>query len=651
MKPLSERLLEASAAKQIELVKPSSTPTALSARMGMGSVALETEDYRAFRPSERGPTASADLDRIMELPRRDLPLIDLTPELRRPEALRSGRSPCPGCDLCRNGDPSLRLIQSQALQEAREVGGEGAPIGVGFGKAGVSLLLATVMGSQKTVLMLPANLREQLEDRDLPMWSRHFLVKTNVIHVVTYSTLSTAKSADVLDLLQPDLIVCDEAHNLRHRSAARTKRFLRYLNKHPQTRLVVMSGTMTNNSLHDYAHLFEHALKQGSPLQLHFPTLSSWAAAIDVSDMPTDMGELRRLCNPGEHVREGFQRRLRDTPGVVATSAGAMDDASCSLIIQERKVEIPENVQALLTKLRNKGEGGWCRPDGEELEDALAFNRVAKQMASGFYYRWVWPTCPICQGVRALPNTIRCAICRGHGVVKDFDWMERRGNWHKAMRSFLSHAAKPGMDSPLLLAQAAATGRWDEPTWGPWAEVKHKDMPPVETVWIDPFLVNDAVKWGKEVGGIIWYEHGAIGRKIAEVSGFPLFGPGKEASTALLAESMRVLKKGEQAPTIICSIKAHGTGKNLQNWNRSLWTSTPSSGSVLEQLIGRCHRPGQKADEVIVELYRGPSSFGTPSTRRARRRSIRSRPWAHARSSLTQRCSSMSDRDRKVGSS
>ncbi len=602
---LSERLAAAAAAAQQAAATKSTPGAPLSARMGLGSVALEVEDYRMFRPSEKGPGPSADLDRILELPRRDLPLIDLTGELRRPEALRSGRSPCPGCDLCRNGDPVLKVVQSQALQEAREVGGLLAPIGVGFGKAGISLLAPTVMGSQKTVLMIPANLREQLEKRDLPMWARHFLVKTNVIHVVTYSMLSTAKSADILEQLQPDLLVCDEIHHLRHGDAARVKRWKRYLNAHPMTRVCGMSGTFTNNSLHDYAHIAQHTLREGSPLPLKYLELAAWAGAIDVSDMPTDMGELRKLCNPFEHVREGFQRRLRDTPGVVATTAGAMDDASCSLIISERKVEIPAEVQAQLAKLRNKGPGGWCRPDGEELTDALTFARVAKQMASGFYYRWIWPQCPECKGVRMLPNTIPCAICRGHGVVKDFEWMEKRGNWHKAIRSFLSHAAKPGMDSPLLLALAASQGRWETPEWEPWCAVKHRDEPPVETVWLNQFLVEDAVKWGKEVGGIIWYEHGAIGRRIAEVGGFPHFGGGEKASTELLALSMKAVKKGEQGPTIVCSIRAHGTGKNLQNWNRSLWTSTPSSGSVCEQLIGREHRPGQRADEVVVELYRG----------------------------------------------
>jgi len=50
-------------------------------------------------------------------------------------------------------------------------------------------------------------------------------------------------------------------------------------------------------------------------------------------------------------------------------------------------------------------------------------------------------------------------------------------------------------------------------------------------------------------------------------------------------------------------MKAHGTGKNLQKWSENLLTYFPSNGSILEQLIGRTHRPGQEADEVNVMYF------------------------------------------------
>tara|TARA_R110000824_G_scaffold62155_1_gene164831 strand:- start:357 stop:623 length:267 start_codon:yes stop_codon:yes gene_type:complete len=51
------------------------------------------------------------------------------------------------------------------------------------------------------------------------------------------------------------------------------------------------------------------------------------------------------------------------------------------------------------------------------------------------------------------------------------------------------------------------------------------------------------------------------------------------------------------------SIKAHGTGKNLQRWSHNLLTSFLPNGSALEQLIGRTHRLGQEADEVYVHYF------------------------------------------------
>jgi len=33
-------------------------------------------------------------------------------------------------------------------------------------------------------------------------------------------------------------------------------------------------------------------------------------------------------------------------------------------------------------------------------------------------------------------------------------------------------------------------------------------------------------------------------------------------------------------------------------------TTSPTSGTVWEQLLGRTHRPGQEADEVTVDVYR-----------------------------------------------
>lgn len=545
----------------------------LSERLGLGDRALETTDYRFLRSNKHGVQPSADLDRVVELPSRELDLsFDLT------QALRTSV-----------GTMKLRPHQTAALLEAARCGGLLAPLGCGFGKTLVSLLLPTVLDSKCAVIMIPAALREQLLLRDLPALARHWQIRLSVIHVVSYSILQNAKRADILERIRPDLVVADECQNVRNAGTARTRRFKRYLRAHPEVRLCAMSGTMTTRSLRDYAHLAEFALKRGSPLPLHFPTVMEWASAIDVGDDPTPMGELHRLCRPGETVRSGFRRRLVATPGVVATEESALGN---SLVFLERPIEPPPKVTEELARFRQK----WCRLDGEEIEDALAFARVARQLAAGFFYRWRWPHCYNCGG-----KSGGCSSCDNNakGEVVDLQWLRARQEWHREIRAYLNHSARPGFDSPLLLAQAAAAGRWKSQAWPAWLLVRHRATPPVETVWIDDFLVQDAVRWGREQTGIIWYEHDAIGQKIAEVGRLPFFGPGPEASARLLVEAEK-----PHAQTIVASIKAHGTGKNLQAWSSQLITTPPSNGAIWEQMLARTHRPGQQADEVEVYVYR-----------------------------------------------
>ena len=51
------------------------------------------------------------------------------------------------------------------------------------------------------------------------------------------------------------------------------------------------------------------------------------------------------------------------------------------------------------------------------------------------------------------------------------------------------------------------------------------------------------------------------------------------------------------------SVRAHGTGKNLQQFNEALIMGFPSSGKTVEQLLARLHREGQKADLVKFNFY------------------------------------------------
>ena len=84
-----------------------------------------------------------------------------------------------------------------------------------------------------------------------------------------------------------------------------------------------------------------------------------------------------------------------------------------------------------------------------------------------------------------------------------------------------------------------------------------------------------------------------MGQAVAIAGGFPFYGPGQEASETILQE------KGDK--TIVASVRAHGTGRNLQMYNRNLFVQPPVDW---EQNLGRTHRTGQQADEVTAWVYR-----------------------------------------------
>jgi hypothetical protein len=301
----------------------------------------------------------------------------------------------------------------------------------------------------------------------------------------------------------------------------------------------------------------------------------------------------------------GYAKWLVDTAGVVSSG----DSASCqaSLVISERKVEAPEVVKRHLADL----EATWTRPDGEELIDAMSVGRCARELSCGFYYRWRWP--------------------RKEPVEVIERWLKARKEWHKELREKLK-LSRPHMDSPLLCAKAAIrwykgythverdeagneVGRrevpprsmagplpvWPSLCWPEWEEVRDSAKPETEAVWLDDFLVEDCLAWLAEGPGLLWYEFDGLAQRIRQrARGGEVVlthaGPGDDGNRVVLG-----LTGGER---VTASIRAHGTGKNLQQFARNLVANPPSSGSEWEQLIGRTHRQGQKEDEVSIEVYR-----------------------------------------------
>jgi hypothetical protein len=617
-------------------------PSDLPAKPKKGALAAALADSRTKLANKAARDSgfagviqkTSEFSRILEIPRRELDLdevTDLTSIFRK-----------------EGGTMVMRPIQSAALIDAHIANGFLGPIGVGWGKTLILLLMAEAMDSERTVLLVPPQLRDQLAREIDEVYGKHFnLPLERIVKIVAYSELSLAKNAELLDELSPDLIVADEVHNLKRPGSARTKRFLRYMRENPHCRLCGMSGTVTNRSIKDYAHLMELALRKNSPLPNGYKELLDWAGALDVKPAKLMLpGVLTQLCEGEENARQGYRRRLVETLGVVATTESAL---GTSLLVSNIK---PDKMPSIVTTAIEEVDSTWAY-NGEEFSDPLSLWRFHRQIACGFYYRWIWPD-----------------------DKPDEEWLEARAAWKKAARDKVKQNRK-GMDSEFLVASAAERWRrsiedhsecegvfegldhseclltteedegttacckhgdrdcnrkgpkfvpteckvhpgylklctgnemqkygpnvnlWACEEWIAWRKLKtrYNPTPPKEAVWISEFLIDDVIARTKKLLSgknprkiIIWYHHACLGKKIADKSGWPHFGAGTDASTST-------------DDVIICSVATQGTGKNLQHFNHNLITTLPTSGQEMEQLLGREHRPGQMADLCSTDYY------------------------------------------------
>lgn len=505
----------------------------------------------------------------------------------------------------------FRPIQAIALFVAHLHGGGFLPVGTGHGKELISRLASSALDARRPLLLIPPDMREPFAAHT-PEYARSFKLPQN-LRVMAYSQLSMATGTDALERMAPDVLVMDEAHCLRNADAARTKRVTRYLRDHPLTRVVLMSGTLTSKGIKEYAHLAEWALKDHSPAprKKYFPCLQSFSAVLDAK--PTKALGGNRFVAPAaahdwsvfaplfpewreygedliedpldpedlvsarvQEARERWQRRLRHSPGVVATSTASV---GASLYLMQRPLTAPDAVNYALDRL----EETWQRPDGEELVDAIAKWRCGRQLSQGFYYRWKWP--------------------EGEPTDADKDWLQARAAWHREVRRVCGYN-RPHLDSPMLVGRAARQGKDgalanDEALLAAledWKVHEHrrwngKPTPPTETVWISDYMVRDALAWFAEhPRGLIFYGETAMADAL-QAAGIKVYGGGTNPEEL----------QGRVGAAL--SVNSHRQGKNLQKHHEALILSFEPHAGNMEQLLSRTHRAGQREDEVFWWYY------------------------------------------------
>jgi hypothetical protein len=531
----------------------------------------------------------------------------------------------------------FKKVQAEAIHAFQEHGALFGSIEVGGGKELICLRsvgIAAENGAQRIMLCTPSNVVIQLVEHDIA-WARQRVPLGCTFYnmnglspqkrremsggrrgcwVVPYSLLSTEDSSEMLERIRPEVIILNEAHNLKHRDAARTKRILTYC-RHYRPRLVVVSGTASSKSIKEIAHLLMFCLGKNSPTPHDAQIVADWASVIDSEQLAegyhserTASGPLRPLINwanqnfPGvkrpydvQGFRWAFRDRLVTTPGVITSPA---DSLGTSLVIENEKVvsKTPK-----LAELQKQLDDLWLTPGGDEIEFAMLKWKWANELSAGFYNDLRWPEA----------SKVDAAV-----LQRSKDHHALQQIYHKELRSwFNSRPHKPGLDTPMLIgADMARHGAENvgHSLFTTWRAMKDADFPDrIERdsvpVRVCDYKLRAAIGWMKRHvtnGGIVWVHHQEIGQwlyELASAEGLPVVHcpAGDTANRFLTAEGAAGRCQGK---FLICSTMAHGEGKNLQFMVDQLFVQLPMNEAKAQQAIGRTHRTGQLADTVTVTL-------------------------------------------------
>lgn len=485
-------------------------------------------------------------------------------------------------ELCISSQYTLKPLQVAALLSAKSAGGLLGVLGCGTGKTLLSGVLPTYLGSKKPLLLVPAALVEKTHI-ELAEWSKHFKVFQGM-PVLSYERLSRPSGLKEFNSYGADLLICDEAHNLKALTSARTLRVGSYLESNPGCRACFLSGTLLNKSISDIAHLADWSLGADSPFPRELRMVAEWDTLIfGGEDFEHAMARFRPMLKFGEQPREALFSRLSSCDGVVLTDR---DTVSSSLNIHKVNLKPPASLN---DKIRACVESGVASalsdvdPDtllSIEASSHLWANadefvlRALSQMFSGFLYFWEW-----------------------ENNEPDTEWLEARKNWGRTCRKILEFGL-PEFDTPGMVEQRfeelpAEVIRVAERAYHAWftTGLFKRDKPPKRAVWVSDYLLEGVEQLLRDIQKrtklpvLIWVNFQELGEKLSQ------------------RLNIQYVKGGEEIPpfegqSLILSIKSHGTGKNLQSYSQNIVASPIGDPATWEQLLARTHRMGQPADEV-----------------------------------------------------
>lgn len=546
----------------------------------------------------------------------------------------------------------LFLPQAEAFLTFKSLGCGFFPIGVGEGKTLITLWMANYaytqwQGFHKIILLVPSSLILQLVKISIPWAREHISLSIPIynvgkqtkerrknlvdmdrpgLYIMPYSLLSTLDTDYLLQKIDPKLIICDEGQNLANRDSARSKRLFRYIStkyteRNDYVHGVVLSGTLTKKSIKDYWHLIDWCLGQYSPLPRQRSLACDWGRVLDAlgEALPDTVGCLVPLFEwavqnfPEETFqanqtgfRKAYMVRLKTMPGVVATG----EDSLGTRLDIHPAVNSPVGADCKachndLKELQRRVIDDWISPSGDDIEYAIHKFRYLYELSSGMFYEQLWPS---------LDKIERQSKCTSQEAEKYLEQAQYHHEllqiYHKALRNFLLYSSKQGLDTPLMVGKSMADhGERFVPQdlYRAWVDAKNLEfegMPARISVpkRICPYKIDFAIEVAKtwKKGGVIWTYHRDVGDWMYEKASkvFPrvfLCQQGNKANSI-------ILDPANSDAIIVASIKAHGVGKELQHFQNQIFLQWPRGAADAEQLLGRLHRSGQEADEILAPI-------------------------------------------------
>lgn len=546
----------------------------------------------------------------------------------------------------------LRPSQAAAMLAFEATGGLFGNVGVGHGKTLIALGIAGIAlrsKSERVLLYVPAPVYPQLTMVDI-QWARgrirmdypiHYLSgldrkgrkalamsRKRGLYIATYPLLSTADGADILDWIRPGTVILDECQHASRKVSARGRRLLGWLNhaSNLDVNLAVESGTLTSKSVMDYWEFARRALGKHNPLPNSSHLVQEWAAVLDagatVADelSPVAAGPMEPLItwarkhfpqqkweNTVANFRRAYQLRLNTAPGVVSTGDASV---GTSLIFHNEPVqgykECPGYAQ--VEKFADQVQTLFLTPNGDEIEYGIHVWKWLNEFSAGFYNEQVWPTVPVLAKRKQIPEGDAKTLL-DRAMIHHIAHQE----YARQLRTHLqSGDAKKNLDTPMLIGgEMSRNADKNVPSelykaWSAMKGLEFDGMPERDSrsVRLCPFKINAAVDWAKKLpsgtGGIVWYYHQEVGIWLAEEmlkAGVDvLHCPAGKSSDIAITDKKNVSK------VIVASIPAHREGKNLQHFQEQFFVQFPRCPRMAEQVLGRVHRQGQLADEIVVSL-------------------------------------------------